>query len=213
MSTDTGRVVRTKRKHAVSNVNYKRSKCNNDIQYENMILQMLKKHEQTATSGNNHVWMTLEIALDSIPMHLMLKKNNAQTQTSLKHVPVLTRAKEEEYMRECYKPEDQCCMMQESCECNFVDLQAPFTGVAFVGAELNMLHTGLCILCLRKTTQMLFYRVVAGGLRSDSLMQVYGNLSGVAGEYHEWGKMLTLKGFFLVESQICPAGVEKMRFQ
>lgn len=183
--------TKSKRKNTVLNLNQKRSRCSSDVQYHNMILDMLKKQEQTATQGSEQIWMTLELALDSIPLHLMLKKNNAENLTALQHVPVLTRAKEEEYMRECYKTEDQPCIMKESCECNFIDLQTPFTGVAFVGSEINMLHTGLCILCLRKTTQMLFYRVVAGGLQSNSLMQVYGNLGGVAGEYHE-SVMLTV---------------------
>ena len=49
----------------------------------------------------------------------------------------------------------------------------------------------LCILCLRKATQFLFYRIVVGGLKSKSLLQLYGNYSGVPGEYHE-SVMLTI---------------------
>ena len=180
-----------KRKSTGVSFYQKRSRCGNDVHHHNMILDMLKKQEQSASSHTPSIWMTLEIALDSIPLHLMLKKNQTENQKALQHVPIVSRSKEEEYMRECYKPEDKPCIMQENCECNFIDLQAPFVGVAFVSHEINMLHTGMCILCLRKSTQMLFYRVVAGGLQSNNLMQVYGNMCGVPGEYHE-SVMLTV---------------------
>jgi len=191
MSESAGAGNKLKRKNTVVNFHQKRSRCGNDVHYHNMILDMLKKQEQSATSHTPNVWMTLEITLDSIPLHIMLKKNQPETQKALQHVPIISRAKEEESMRECYKPEDKPCIMQNSCECNFIDLQAPFVGVAFVGHEINMMHTGMCILCLRKSTQMLFYRVIAGGLQSNNLMQVYGNIAGVAGEYHE-SVMLTV---------------------
>jgi hypothetical protein len=191
MSEHTNSMGKLKRKGTVANVSYKRNRSSSDLHYHNMILELLKKRQKTAISSREHIWMTLEVALDSIPLHLMMKKNNPETHTGLQHVPVISRAKEEEYMRECYKPEDQPCIMQENCECNFIDLEFPFTGVSFVGSDINITHTGLCILCLRKNTQMLFYRVVAGGFQSHSLMQVYGNYCGVLGEYHE-SVMLTV---------------------
>ena len=101
-----------KRKSTVVNFHQKRSRCGNDVHHHNMILDMLKNQEQSASSQTPSIWMTLEIALDSIPLHLMLKKNQPENQKALQHVPIVSRSKEEEYMRECYKPEDKPCIMQ-----------------------------------------------------------------------------------------------------
>ena len=75
MFDGAGPASKFKRKNTVVNFHHKRSRCGNDVHYHNMILDMLKQQEQSATSHTPSVWMTLEIALDSIPLHLMLKKN------------------------------------------------------------------------------------------------------------------------------------------
>ena len=36
---------------------------------------------------------------------------------------------------------------------------------------------GLCVLCLRKCTQLLYYRLVTRGEKHSNLVQVYGNIS------------------------------------
>ena len=43
---------------------------------------------------------------------------------------------------------------------------------------------GLCVLCLRKSTQLLYYRLVCRGEKHTNFVQVYGNISNQAGEYH-----------------------------
>ena len=42
----------------------------------------------------------------------------------------------------------------------------------------------MCVLCLSKTTQLLFYRVVHQGIQSQVLLQRYGNICNREGEYH-----------------------------
>ena len=183
--------VQSKRKLPQSTFSSKRNRCNNEVLYHNIIIEKLKQYAASAKPTKNNVWMTLEIVLETLPMDILLKKNANVLQNSLTHVPMIPKAYEEKFMRECYLPEDQPCIMEEACECNFIDLQQSFVGVAFVGTDINIQHTGLCVLCLRKTTQMLFYRIVSGGLNSRNLLQMYGNLCGTAGEYHE-SVMLTV---------------------
>ena len=191
MSDISEKQLQPKRKLPQSTFSTKRNRCNNEVVYHNIIIEKLKKHAASAKPSKNNVWMTLEIVLDTLPMDILLKKNSSVSQNGLTHVPTISKAYEEEFMRECFLPEDQPCIMEEACECNFIDLEQPFVGVAFVSANINVQHTGLCVLCLRKTTQMLFYRIVTGGLNSRNLLQMYGNLCGTAGEYHE-SVMLTV---------------------
>ena len=40
------------------------------------------------------------------------------------------------------------------------------------------------MLCLRKSTQILFHRLVTCGQKHSNLAQVYGNISNQEGEYH-----------------------------
>jgi hypothetical protein len=79
-------------------------------------------------------------------------------------------------MRECVHEHDKPCSMGQYCECNFIDQEHAFVGVAFVMPELNSDETGMCILCLRKLTQLLFYRVQKAGFTSSQLIQTYGNI-------------------------------------
>ena len=181
-----------KRKAIQSSYNTKRTKCNTETQYHNMIISKLQEHAATASQGkSNNVWITLEVVLGTLPLDLILKKNLTTQQASLSHTPTITRVYEEKFMRECFLPEDKPCIMQEACECNFIDPHQAFVGCVFMAPDLNLPNTGMCVLCLRKTTQMLFYRIVAGGLQSPNLLQVYGNICGVEGEYHE-SVMLTV---------------------
>ena len=43
---------------------------------------------------------------------------------------------------------------------------------------------GLCVLCLRKCTQFMYYRLVCRGEKHSNFVQVYGNISNKPGEYH-----------------------------
>ena len=43
---------------------------------------------------------------------------------------------------------------------------------------------GMCLLCLRKTTQILFYQTIHKAQRINGVIQKYGNICNEAGEYH-----------------------------
>ena len=102
------------------------------------------------------------------------------------HVPIVSRAYEESFMRECMSRSEQACVMGANCECMMIDPVQPFVGVRFVlpfNSEVDFTPNNLCILCLRKTTQLLFHHVIAKGVHTTALIQKHGNICGEPGEY------------------------------
>ena len=169
----------------------KRCKHNSETTHHNTIMNLLKEYEGKAQVSADNIWLALQVTLQTLPLEHVLKQFGGATQQCMDKVPRLSRQYEEEHMRECAYQHDKHCNMGHACECNFIDSQHPFVGVALACNEHDMPNTGLCILCLRKATQFLFYRIVVGGLKSKNLLQLYGNYCGVPGEYHE-SAMLTI---------------------
>lgn len=100
-------------------------------------------------------------------------------------IPVVTRAYEETFMREA-RPCERPCASGGLCECMFIDPTATFVGVEFIlPNETGGPTPELCILCLRKVTQKLFYDMLFAKQPMHGLIQRHGNLCGVAGEYAE----------------------------
>lgn len=93
------------------------------------------------------------------------------------------RAYEEQYMRECVRGEEPC-VMGAACECMCIDRAQPFVGTRFVMPDVRQSDNRMCVLCLRKTTHLLYYRVVTQGIQCDALLQRYGNICNRDGEYH-----------------------------
>ena len=102
-------------------------------------------------------------------------------------VPVVTKKYEDNYLRECIGSHETPCSMGINCECMFIDEKNPFVGVQFPIPDYDnckMSNNSLCLCCLRKTTQLLFFHVIQGGMKIYSLIQKHGNICNVAGEYH-----------------------------
>ena len=169
---------------------------------------ILKKYQDAAPdssvdSSATSVWLALNVVLD----HSTFEKSLLQHDISSKHeeniVPLIPRAYEEDFMRECICVNDKPCSMGQYCECNFIDIGNPFVGVAFVMPELHVVYNSMCILCLRKLTLMLFYRLVNGGYKCNHLAQLYSNICDVPGEYHS-SAMLVLPKHCAVHSMPLP---------
>ena len=52
--------------------------------------------------------------------------------------------------------------MGKSCECMYIDDKQPFVGVQFVLPTIDS-DTNLCLMCLRKTTHLLFFHTILQG--------------------------------------------------
>lgn len=153
------------------------------------IHKLLAEHEAVALdtcadTSRTSVWLALNVVLDHSTFQKTLLEHDMSRKTEDNVVPVISRQYEESFMRECVLPTDVPCSMGQYCECNFIDSEHAFVGVAFVMPELGAQETKMCILCLRKLTQMLFYRVIDAGYSSTQVMQTYGNQCDVPGEYH-----------------------------
>jgi hypothetical protein len=98
-------------------------------------------------------------------------------------IPIVTRAYEESYMRECKTDTEKPCIFQGQCECMKIDPQQPFVGVQFPLPIVDK-SNGMCLLCMRKTTHILFYNIIREGNRVNCTIQKYGNICNVPGEYH-----------------------------
>lgn len=153
------------------------------------IEEILRGYEEqadntSADTSQTSVWIALKIVLDNSTFQRSLLAHDMSRRMENHVVPVVSRAYEESFMRECMAEDEKPCSMGQYCECNFIDEQHGFVGVAFVMPEIDSEARGLCILCLRKLTQMLFYRVQKSGFRSSHLIQTYGNICDQPGEYH-----------------------------
>jgi hypothetical protein len=111
-------------------------------------------------------------------LEVMEKNDHQHTQS----IPEVTRAYEEQYMRACRKSENPC-VMGDKCECMFIDTDKSFVGTQFVFPTLHI-ENSMCILCLRKTTQLLFYKIIQKGLPATIPIQKHGNICNKPGEYH-----------------------------
>lgn len=145
---------------------------------------------KSADSSSTSVWIALNVVLDNSTFQKTLLAHDMSNKMENHVVPVVSRSYEEQYMRECVDENEKGCSMGQYCECNFIDENHSFVGVSFVMPEAIQDSRGLCILCLRKLTQMLFYRVQKSGYKTSHLIQTYGNLCDQPGEYHSSAMLL-----------------------
>lgn len=120
--------------------------------------------------------------LESIPFVKLLTDVN--TDAKSEHVPLVSRVYEEQYMRQAMNSNEASCVMKTQCECMYLDPKQPFQGVVFPIPSVSATANGMCLLCLRKTTQMLFYKTIHCGQTVNALIQKYGNICNEPGEYH-----------------------------
>jgi hypothetical protein len=127
--------------------------------------------------------LNLDVILSRVPYKEILENLYGRDEYAAKAVPVVSRAYEESFMREPNKGE-RACASGELCECNFIDPCMPFTAVEFLlPGEDYPQHPQMCVLCCRKVTQKMFYDVLFTGKDVHCVIQRYGNICGVQGEY------------------------------
>ena len=160
----------------------KKAKAINDNQ-EGLrhISSVVSKHISQGTIVNSSDW-DISAILSDIPFVKLLTDVNVDVNGA--QVPIVSRVYEEKYMRQCISDSETPCVMQNQCECTMIDPSQPFVGVAFTIPSETSVNNGMCILCLRKTTQMLFYKTIHSGHSVKAIIQKYGNICNEPGEYH-----------------------------
>lgn len=125
--------------------------------------------------------LQLDHVLSSVPYQDMLESLFGGITQDAPSLPLITKAYEESFMREP-GPDERPCAMGPKCECMFIDANAPFVGVEFLGSITDG-HPSLCVLCSRRATQKMFYDACYSGRRVQGVIQRYGNLCNQPGEY------------------------------
>ena len=125
--------------------------------------------------------LSLENVINNISFVKMI--SGLQKNTAVKSIPVVSRNYEEKFMRESISSSEKSCIMGKACEGMFLDSRLPFVGTQFVLPNTYKQERGMCIFCLRKTTQLLFYKTIYHGYDIKCVIQKYGNICNQPGEY------------------------------
>lgn len=127
--------------------------------------------------------LDLDVILSRVPYREILENLYSREAYAPPPVPAVARVYEEAYLREPMAGE-RPCVAGDLCECMFIDPCTPFVGVEFLlPGEVLPKVPQFCVLCSRKVTQKLFYDVLFTGKEVHGVIQRYGNLCNVPGEY------------------------------
>ena len=126
--------------------------------------------------------INMSSVIESMPFGKMLSSIKSDDECT--DIPIVSKAYETQYMRECYNSRERQCSMLEQCECMMIDKDNPFVGVVFDIPGVSTKQNSLCVLCLRRMTQMLFYRTIVSGCSTNKIIQKYGNICNQENEYH-----------------------------
>lgn len=123
--------------------------------------------------------------LSNVPRLQYASEISRDTDRTYVDVPIVTRKYEEAFMREAFGDSERSCVMDGECECMFIDPVMPFTAMEFLLPNESRPHERqMCVICLRKCTQKLFYDMVYRiSIPNGVVIQRYGNIVNEVGEY------------------------------
>ena len=152
---------------------------------EHNIISMQSTEETVSISEEvcSPIHLSLHSLISRVPFKEMMQQMFADEMVSTKVVPIVTKAYEESFLREPMFSHEKPCVCGDNCEFNFIDPMHPFVGVGFKLQEVDGDEATMCVLCSRKLTQELFYKMVYSGERFLGFIQRYGNLCQQPGEY------------------------------
>jgi hypothetical protein len=128
--------------------------------------------------------VSLDTILTSVPYQKILENLFGGAPTPQCNVPVITKAYEESFMRECVYQGERKCVMGNDCECRFIDRENPFTGVELRLPGPLPATPQMCVLCSRKHTQKMYYDMLyRPPAVHTGVIQRYGVLCSVQNEY------------------------------
>jgi len=173
----------------INTLNAKRQRIKNDESREECVLDEIECIVKDTLRTNPPVAVPLsELRIDTdsilndIPFERLLM--NMKGVEKMPDVPIVTRVYEERFMRESTSTSEKNCVMGVNCECMVIDPLSPFVCTQFVIPNVANTHQGMCVLCLRKTTQLLYYKTIYNGHNVNAVIQKYGNICNQEDEYH-----------------------------
>ena len=144
-----------------------------------IIRNTIDKHIQGAAEPD--MFNDLDWLISKISVFRMLQNLPV---TDAAPIPIVTRTYEESFMRECKNDNEHACIFQGQCECMKIDPLNAFVGVQFSLPDIQAQEHGMCVLCMRKSTHIMFYNLLQEGYSVKTVIQRYGNICNQAGEYH-----------------------------
>ena len=164
-----------------------------DLSLQNVIERKL--HQNTTIPLQE---LNLDHILSQFPYKSILENMMSQTNKTSETeyvLPTISKNYEESFMRQA-RPSENPCVFGPNCECNMIDPCAPFTAVEF-RLYGDPPEPQMCVVCSRKTTQKLFYDMCCSGTAPNCVIQRYGNIFGVPGEYAVECMLVCPQGFSL----------------
>jgi|SaaInlV_125m_DNA_1040241.scaffolds.fasta_scaffold17217_2 hypothetical protein len=146
------------------------------------IQTLLKNHLKTRTTETEIEIQHKPIQLISHMPFIKMIQDNSQFPREVK-IPVVSRAYEERFLRQSIYHGEKDCVQGELCEAMFIDPNQPFVCTQFIIPNVKKEEQHLCVMCLRKVTQLLFYKTIYRGLDVRRIIQRYGNIANQRGEY------------------------------
>jgi hypothetical protein len=140
------------------------------VQMEHMISGMSKTLQQIVTQSS---------------YRCTLKGVDVNNITYTNDIRAVSKKYEDSYLRQRLSANERSCVRGVECECMFIDTSQGFVGVEYVlpWEEKNTKNWGMCLPCLRATTQILFYDIVHSGAQVNGLIQRFYNEHSKPGEY------------------------------
>jgi hypothetical protein len=163
------------------------------IPYIDILGSLYNEEYYTNDSSGGGMYAHNSFFPDAVPSKRSVKNRDVSDVLQFRSPPLVSRVYEEAYMREAIGPTEVGCAMGDRCECMHIDPDNPFLCMRFQLpnidcdthiADLNK-DIVICVICIRKITQRLFYDVVYKGVTITAVIQLYGNIFGVKGEYSE----------------------------
>ena len=137
---------------------------------EKMIMGMSKNLQQIVSQSS------YRCTLKGVDIHNVTYTNEIRS---------VSKSYEDSYLRQCLSESERPCVRGDDCECMFIDASQRFVGVEYLLPwELKTTKSwGMCLPCLRASTQILFYDIMHSGVQVNGLIQRFYNEHSKPGEY------------------------------
>ena len=159
-------------------------------QLKQMVIAQLSKHTPSSSSLESSASsreMDVHCLLSKLPYQKMLSDlfiNHDKEVLPSPHIPYVTRAYEESFMREPLHSSERLCAKNEQCECMFIDPENPFVCIEFLlPGEKQPSTPHLCVVCCRAVTQQLYYDIMFDKHDFGGVIQRFGNIHSQPDEY------------------------------
>lgn len=149
-----------------------------DLSVTSICQRISSNIQRSLTSSSQPIQLDINYILKQTPYRDLVQSLFSESSGMRPpEVKIVCRSYEESFMRERIHENEQLCMNGKNCEGNFIDPEIRFTCVRFIlPGEVDPSSPGMCVLCMRKATQTLFYDMLYCGKSFRGVIQSFGNM-------------------------------------